>query len=180
MIDALPVHIFLDLSMVERLLPMLRSLAPLIKPPPKSSPLISPTTLREKPLAPIRRDSQYIIDDLDAQASSFSTLRSSQPKELLVVRCRLVRLDIRCPAPLNRRGTWGNGAHLRSGIVTLDLHGLGSNIAASVPGGKGAHHGKEVNVGPVVNVEWQKMVLFFCRVPGKLNLRRLRGMHDQD
>ena len=80
----------------------------------------------------------------------------------------MVRLDIRCPAPPNRRGSWGDGAHLRSGIVTLDIHGLYASVkqpgeVAAVPR-RGAGQGA---AEPKASVEWQKMLLFFCRVPGK-------------
>ena len=80
----------------------------------------------------------------------------------------MVRLDIRCPAPPNRRGSWGDGAHLRSGIVTLDIHGLCASVkqpgeVAAIPR-RGAGQGA---AEPKASVEWQKMLLFFCRVPGK-------------
>jgi autophagy-related protein 2 len=78
----------------------------------------------------------------------------------------MVRLDIRCPAPPNRRGSWGDGAHLRSGIVTLDIHGLCATIKQPgevAPRRMSERHASE----PKASVEWQKMLLFFCRVPGE-------------
>jgi len=109
-----------------------------------------------------------VIDDLDAQASSVSTLQPiTNGVDILVFKCPMVRLDIRCPAPPNRRGSWGDGAHLRSGIVTLDVHGLHASVKQ--PGGITAPRrgpGRDTSE-PKASVEWQKMLLFFCRVPGK-------------
>lgn len=86
--------------------------------------------------------------------------------DLLILKCPMVRLDIRCPAPPNRRGSWGDGAHLRSGIVTLDVHGLSASIKQPgevvVPRRGGGQSTSE----PKASVEWEKMLLFFCRVPG--------------
>lgn len=102
-----------------------------------------------------------MIDDLDAQAASTSTLRA-QPHNvsLLEVSCPMIRIDIRCPAPINRRGTWGDGAHLRSGIVTLDLHRLALRLGNK----SGDSHGKR-GASDVI-LDWDKMIFFFCRVPG--------------
>jgi len=83
----------------------------------------------------------------------------------------MIRLDIRCPAPPNRRGSWGDGAHLRSGIVTLDIHGLNTSVtdtpvspAATAPGRR-ASTGLEPQPKGGINVEWQRMVFLFSRVP---------------
>jgi autophagy-related protein 2 len=155
---------------------MLRFIAPVIKPRQPDTDL-TPQSSPTRPLynqLPPDRTGQYVIDDLDAQASSFATIQpSTQKAALLAVQCPLVRIDIRCPAPPSRRGSWGDDAHLRSGIVTLDIHGLAacvgqasgqttSGIAARRSSGVGP--GSEP--GPSSNVEWQKMILFFCRVPG--------------
>lgn len=157
---------------------MLRSIAPVIKPPrgdTELTPHPSPDTTLHRNL-PSDRTGQFIIDDLDAQASSYSTIQPNQPNsEMLTVRCSLVRIDIRCPAPPSRRGNWGDDAHLRSGIVTLDIHGLGAHLGQD--SNRDGHEGRRVggivprdDAGPRSNVEWQKMILFFCRVPGKPTL----------
>ncbi|TXT13731.1 hypothetical protein VHUM_01098 [Vanrija humicola] len=124
-IELLPVHAFLDLSLVERLLPLLRSLAPLVQSPTEHAP--TPTSLHPgpRPFAPLRSDS--IIDDLTATATGRRV--AQEPRTLVTVRCPTIRLDIRCPAPPARRGSWGDGAHLRSGIVTIDIHGLQARVA---------------------------------------------------
>ncbi|KAK4687136.1 autophagy-related protein 2, partial [Tremellales sp. Uapishka_1] len=147
-IETQSIHVFLDLSLVERLLPMLRSLAPIIRPP------LPP----ERPPTPVQalHTPQYVIDDLESQART----ATSRVKDLFELKCPLVRLDIRCPAPISRRGTWGDGAHLRSGIVTLDIHGLAGKVGGKVTKGRREENGK-------VEVEWAKMILFFCRVPEK-------------
>ena len=118
-----------------------------------------------------------MIDDLEAQASSRATLQPTLPsREVLTILCPMLRLDIRCPAPLSRRGTWGDGAHLRSGIVSLDIHGVIARVnqpqnpsqpTVGPPKNSqvaGALSGTE-NTG-AINLEWQKLILFFCRVPG--------------
>jgi autophagy-related protein 2 len=167
-IEAQPIHIFLDLSMVERLLPVLRHVTPSThtsRSDRDSTPHQSP------PRSTHHLPSHFVIDDLDAQASSVSTLQpTGTTQDLLVFTSPMIRLDIRCPAPPNRRGSWGDGAHLRSGIVTLDVHGL--HAVAKRPADGGAiiqkrGPGAQVKMEPKASVEWQKMFLFFCRVPGE-------------
>jgi len=151
---------------------MLRCLAPLVKADSKHVPASTPIA-HQRPSVPIRRDTQYVLDDLDGQASSLSTLRAAQPKDLLIIRCPMVRLDIRCPAPLNRRGSWGDGAHLRSGIVSLDVHNIVSTVTSgSSHGRRPGMQEKETNTHPVTQIEWQKMIFFLCKVPGK-SLRKM-------
>jgi autophagy-related protein 2 len=174
-----PVHIFVDLSLVERLLPMLRSIAPAIRHPPaeRDTPLgLRPTLPTPGSGLPRVQSSHYVIEDLDAQASSLSTVQAVQgPSEILILRCPVVRLDIRCPAPPNRRSTWGDGGHLRSGIVTLDIHGLAARIGQPRPTDltqplstrRASYVAPPSDQGGAVQVEWQKMVFFFCRVPGR-------------
>lgn len=152
--------------MVERLLPVLRYVSPSIQTSRNdkdATPHHSPTTTQH------HLPSHYVLNDLDAQASSIATLQPSRTaQDLLVVHCPLVRLDIRCPAPVNRRGSWGDGAHLRSGIVTLDIHGL--DAAIKRPGQNGGSGGgrsfSNSTVEPKASIGWQKMLLFFSRVPG--------------
>nr|XP_031857747.1 uncharacterized protein CI109_006842 [Kwoniella shandongensis]KAA5524819.1 hypothetical protein CI109_006842 [Kwoniella shandongensis] len=172
-----PLHIFLDLSLVERLLPMLRSIAPVIRTPAEPPRPVPPFGLSHavRPSGlPRQATTESIIDDLDAQASSFSTIQSpSRPKAVLEARCPLIRLDIRCPAPINRRGTWGDGGHLRSGIVTLDMHDLKATVSEAVLESEKRHfqairevnhvEAKPNNAG--TSIEWEKMILFFSRAP---------------
>ncbi|GFZ46386.1 Autophagy-related protein 2 [Saitozyma sp. JCM 24511] len=174
-----PVHIFVDLSLVERLLPMLRSIAPAIRHPPveRDTPLgLRPTLPTPGSGLPRVQSSHYVIEDLDAQASSLSTVQAVQgPSEILILRCPVVRLDIRCPAPPNRRSTWGDGGHLRSGIVTLDIHGLAARIGQprtadltqSLPTRRASQIAPPSDQAGALQAEWQKMVFFFCRVPEK-------------
>ncbi|WVF72370.1 hypothetical protein IAT40_007185 [Kwoniella sp. CBS 6097] len=165
-----PVHVFLDLSLVERLLPMLRNIAPAIRstPDPEDSlPSFGTRSALRPQAAPRQRTTESIIDDLDAQASSYSTIQPSTTKPFIDVRCPLVRLDIRCPAPLNRRGTWGDGGHLRSGIGTLDLHNLKTKVALNPPQQSSATSRTPSRMsgseGEGTQVQWDKMVLFFAR-----------------
>ena len=90
----------------------------------------------------------------------------------------MIRLDIRCPAPPNRRGSWGDGAHLRSGIVTVDIHGLIADLgqtgtmcaSPSMHQARGPNHPEvqqSARDSPTASVQWQKTILFFCRVPNK-------------
>lgn len=159
---------------MERLLPVLRYIAPVIRTPREHAdvPPDLATALRSRStISSGERTAQFVIDDLEAQASSMATLQPvPSPIEQLTVTCLLIRLDIRCPAPLNRRGCWGDGGHLRSGIVTLDIHDLDisitSRISRSGARGTSAHSHPAVPL-PTTNVQWQKMLLFFCRVPGQ-------------
>jgi autophagy-related protein 2 len=167
-VESQPIHVFLDLSLVERLLPVLRHITPSLnqsRSDRDSTPQQSPLRLAHN------LPSHFVLDDLDAQASSISTLQPTfVGADILVFKCPMVRLDIRCPAPPNRRGSWGDGAHLRSGIVTLDIHGLCASVKQPgevvVPRRGVGQSTAETKA----SVEWQKMLLFFCRVPGKLSL----------
>lgn len=171
-VELQPVHVFLDLSLVERLLPMLRYITPIIK-SPQSNPDLTPHPSPSRSIytnLPPDPTGQFVIDDLDAQANSFATIQpSTQRVESSIVRCPLLRIDIRCPAPPGRRGTWGDDAHLRSGIVTLDIHGLAAHLGRSLGSTTGAARPtrESTESGSTANVEWRRMILFFCRVPGQ-------------
>lgn len=154
--------------MVERLLPVLRYVSPSVQ----TSRNDKDATPHHSPARPQHHlPSHYVLNDLDAQASSIATLQPSRTaQDLLVIHCSLVRLDIRCPAPVNRRGSWGDGAHLRSGIVTLDIHGLDAAIKRpGLNGGSGIGRVSFSNntAEPKASIGWQNMLLFFSRVPGE-------------
>lgn len=154
--------------MVERLLPLLRYISPSIHPPRSdrdATPHHSPARSQHQLPA------QYVLDDLDAQASSIATLQpAGASQDILIVRCSLVRLDIRCPAPVNRRGSWGDGAHLRSGIVTLDIHALHATAkqSAQTTGPSRVSFTRGTSE-PKATVSSGRMLLFFTRVPGKFH-----------
>ena len=158
LIETKPIHVFLDLSLVERLLPMLRHISPAMKKPESRVPETN-WPIQSIPTMGLRSES-YVLDDLTARATS-SAVPSSNKKEAAVLRCPMIRLSIRCPAPINRRGTWGDGAHLRSGIVTLDLHCVDAHLGQTAQ--KSAS--KAVAETSRSVVQWKKMILFFSRVP---------------
>jgi autophagy-related protein 2 len=168
-IQSQPIHLFLDLSLVERLLPVLRHTSKAIQNARIPSPLDSPRSKVKQDFDSVRppfvteRSSSYVIDDLDAQATSVSTIRPST-RPCIEIACPLIRLDVRCPAPLARRGTWGDGAHLRSGIVTLDVHGLRISLGGddTSPPSRRA-----VETKNVAAVTWDRAFLFFCRTPSE-------------
>jgi len=138
---------------------MLRHISPAIKHLDASIP-VTPPVPRPAPLQ--KRSESYVLDDLDARAAKAATISR---KETAVVECPMARLSIRCPAPPNRRGTWGDGAHLRSGIVTIDLHALHANLSgADEPNAKRKRLSDEEGG---THVKWEKMIFFFSRVPGK-------------
>lgn len=177
--ETLPIHLFLDLSLVERLLPFLRHISPAFKTTHVGSPATPTMPLRHqvfpskpaRPPIPPTRSSSYVLDDLDAQASSPATMQpAAKSIHVAVISCPLLRLSVRCPAPPNRRGTWGDGAHLRSGIVTLDVHTLRASIASSPPASishRTANAVPQAIEVPSTSVQWKKMMLFFNRVPGE-------------
>ncbi|GMK55469.1 hypothetical protein CspeluHIS016_0205250 [Cutaneotrichosporon spelunceum] len=152
-VQLLPVHVFLDLSLVERLLPLLCSLAPVDR---SSSDHPTPTTAHVNPRPPALL--HPVEDPLFGRRASVTL----PPHVLMTLRCPMIRLDIRCPAPPNRRGSWGDGAHLRSGIVTLDIHDLNVRVVEDKPDVR-RHPSADVSGG--INVEFQKIVLLFSRVP---------------
>nr|XP_019013281.1 uncharacterized protein I206_01346 [Kwoniella pini CBS 10737]OCF52062.1 hypothetical protein I206_01346 [Kwoniella pini CBS 10737] len=161
MVSLSPIHVFVDLSLVERLLPMLRSIAPAVRSAPEITERFEPFASRSlrRPSLPTRHSTtDSIIDDLDAQASSYSTIQATPPaKPVFDIQCPLLRVDIRCPAPVNRRGTWGDGGHLRSGIVTLDMHNFWAKVSST-----DQRTGRKAEG---TNVMWEKMILFFSRAP---------------
>ena len=157
-VDLKPLHIFLDLSLIERLLPMLRHIAPAMRRPRSSASSPTATTpLSSRAPRPLHS----VIDDLEAP----TRIRPEAVKaELAIISCPVLRLDIRCPAPPAKRGTWGDASSLRSGIVTLDIHGLTALLGGPAPVTSPAQRGKVDNLG---KVDCQKAILFFCRAPGQ-------------
>ncbi|WVQ78252.1 hypothetical protein IAT38_000336 [Cryptococcus sp. DSM 104549] len=168
-----PVHIFLDLSLVERLLPMLRFIAPSIRSSPPE-PLV-PAGLSHTgagasfrhPYHPPAHQTEPPQPTPESIISSLSPPSRSHPKPtpkpILDISCPMLRLSIRCPAPVGRRGTWGDGGHLRSGIVMMDVQRWRGRVSAPGPGagdGKGGGEGE-------TKVEWEKMIMFFARAPDR-------------
>jgi hypothetical protein len=125
-------------------------------------PSINPGQIETLPLNNPRPDQPII-----SQAISYWTISMhkpvqsrpySRPSSELIYSCSNVQWS-----------AWISAAHLRSGIVTLDIHGLcasakqpGEVVAPRRGVGQSAAE-------PKASVEWQKMLLFFCRVPGKLS-----------
>lgn len=166
-VDLLPVHCFLDLSLVERLLPVLRSLAPCIR-SRESDRTASPTMAHRPELPQFKHYHQPLLPGVGRP----SVRPIQRPNTLMKLTCPMIRLDIRCPAPVNRRGSWGDGAHLRSGIVTLDIHSLSVNVAEDPPAG--VAQGRRPSQGTFepdplggTQVEWQTMLFLFSRAPEK-------------
>ncbi|BEJ01025.1 hypothetical protein CcaverHIS631_0508820 [Cutaneotrichosporon cavernicola] len=153
-VELLPVHVFVDLSLVERLLPFLCSLAPIVQ-SSSEHPTSTAAHVNPRPLASLRP-----VEDPPQFGRRGSM--TPPPRVLMTLRCPMIRLDIRCPAPPNRRGSWGDGAHLRSGIVTLDIHDLNVRVAEDKPDAR-RHPSSDISGG--INVEFQKIVLLFSRVP---------------
>lgn len=161
-VDFLPVHVFLDLSLVERLLPLLRMAVP---PKKTTDPASAAATPKAAQLSLTHRTPHR-------SSGGHRSGQPSGPAAFAAVRCPLIRLDIRCPAPLSRRGSWGDGAHLRSGIVTLDIHDLNVIVAEDRSSAASSRRPDQVPLGSPgkggINVEWQKVVFLFSRAPGKL------------
>lgn len=166
LVELLPVHCFLDLSLVERLLPVLRSLAPCIRSSGESDKSSSPSAAHRPELPQFKHYHQPLLPGIGRPGAR----PVQRPNSLMKLACPMIRLDIRCPAPVNRRGSWGDGAHLRSGIVTLDIHGLSVNIAedppATLPQARRPSQGSfEPDPLGGTQVEWQTMLFLFSRAP---------------
>ncbi|ODO11399.1 hypothetical protein I350_00178 [Cryptococcus amylolentus CBS 6273] len=142
-VTLLPVHVFLDLSLVERLLPLLRATTPLIhktEPAPPSYPALNQEVTPES-----------IISSLSAPSPSKSSNTKAE------IRCSMLRLDVRCPEPPPEgveREAWSEGSGLRSGIFSVDVHGLGVKL---LHGRDNGHQGKEV-----AKVEFESTLFFFA------------------
>ncbi|OXG22622.1 hypothetical protein C366_00940 [Cryptococcus neoformans Tu401-1] len=148
-INLQPLHVFVDLSLIERLLPLLRSVTPLIHPPEPT-----PAWLQSVP-------SQSIREEVTPE-SIISSLSSPPPtaggkKMKSDIRCGLVRLSVRCPAPPPEPAERqiGDGRQLRSGIVCVDVHGLRSRFMDTKTGTLSAS-------SEVANVEFGQTLIFFA------------------
>ncbi|ORX39665.1 hypothetical protein BD324DRAFT_648300 [Kockovaella imperatae] len=151
------VHLFLDLSLMERLLPMLRHIAPATR--RSRSPIASPVSSAPRVTRP--RSLHAVMDDLHTPQST----ETSPSGVIAVVRCPVLRCDVRCPAPPKKRGTWGDSGSLRSGIVTLDVHDVTVQVGSGPPS-----HGSTVTrhtAEPVANVACRKVIVLFCRASEK-------------
>ena len=126
----------------------------------------TPSYQTSRPVTRLQKSESYVLDDLTAQATSPTT---PDPR-VAVVMCALIRISIRCPAPVNRRGTWGDGAHLRSGIVSLDIHDLEAGMSSSSGPRAKKVGSRSGNVQEGTNIAWKQMFLFFSRVPCKSSL----------
>ena len=155
-------HLFLDLSLIERSLPMLRSIAPSMRrshSTATSPTILTPTTTK----AP--RGLHTALDDIQLRPSAQQDAISS---EVAVIACPMIRMDIRCPAPPKKRGTWGDSVSLRSGIVTLDVHRVKARLSGPSSSGDHAAAPSMTSAKALGSVDCQKAVVLFCRAPGKL------------
>ncbi|CDR48494.1 hypothetical protein NBRC10512_002153 [Rhodotorula toruloides] len=122
-VDLAPLHAFIDLSAIGRLLPLVELCMEAL--PPSSESAVP----QEPPIAPTPRPSSPAFptvpprDILDDFVGTPDTLRhaSSQEAFALLVRCPLLRIEIRCPAPKEYRLAAHDGELVRSGRLVVDV-----------------------------------------------------------
>lgn len=145
---------------------MLRSLSPLFKQPQATHSRASQSPVTPRPTQAHRR--AISTDDHDRHAASVSTVQGiEKPSVSLKASCPVIRLDIRCPAPPSRRGTWGESGHLRSGIVTLDVVGLSAKILRPSTADDKRISFSVTKTTDVADVSVERMLVYFCRASGE-------------
>ncbi|EIW70236.1 hypothetical protein TREMEDRAFT_30206 [Tremella mesenterica DSM 1558] len=160
-----PVHLFCDLSLVERMLPFLRLVSPAMRSPSSRSLPPSPIAFRSTRPLPDGRPDPTFPEHLQS-TSGMHYRRTERSVQTLQVSCPMIRVDIRCPAPPNRRGSWGDGGYLRSGVVSLDIHTFCLKTTYPRQSSQSRDF-RSASGTPSIRVEWRKVLLFFCRVPAK-------------
>lgn len=140
-VDLSPMHLFLDLTLVERLLPSLR----IVTRARQSTSLgtknidddLTPPSSPHRQPAAIQRTFSTVLDDLESEnlsSGSAALPTGGEPSALVSVRCPLVRAEVRCPAAaaaFNGEGI-GDGSLVRSGILIMDIHQLDVKLGASL------------------------------------------------
>ncbi|BGP28124.1 autophagy-related protein 2 [Rhodotorula toruloides] len=124
-VDLAPLHAFIDLSAMGRLLPVVELCADALPPSPGSAASedapIAPTPRPSSPACPATAPPRDILEDfVDASV----TPRDAVPVPAaltLLVRCPLLRVEFRCPAPKDYRIAAEDSELVRSGRLGIDL-----------------------------------------------------------
>lgn len=146
-----PIHIFIDLTLLERLQPFITSLSEILASSPlqATQTLSNPSTPRPRtPRTPTPLSPHRILEDL-----SFEPLEHEE-RPAFELRMALVRIEIRCPPPATSRKRAREWASTRSGIALLDVHAI--KVAVASEGGPGEG----------VKVEWERSFAFFLAAQG--------------
>lgn len=118
-----PQHLFVDLQIVERLLPLIDLLSGSDtagrgdehKRTRNSSIATDTHALSPRPATPIAP--HQILDELDCEPC-----QDTPDLRALRVSCPMLRMSVRCPPPTSRTQSFGNNAKaVRSAIIVLDL-----------------------------------------------------------
>ena len=158
-VHVLPLHVFIDLALVDRLLSWLRSISPI----DSATSTSARTARRRRDESPATRfRDPGVLDSLDAEYPSGSSGVEFAAALLppIIVRVPFIRLEIRCPAPTSGQGI-GDGSFLRSGILSLDLR---NGVARLKPAASGPQAKATAEPTASTEVEWQQLNLFFLRV----------------
>lgn len=132
-INIQPVHLFLDLTLIERLQPFIEFIATSLESSSESNslsatqtlpstPKARPTTQINQKLSGISAPNQRILADLSFDSSSCPQ-KEALPS--LVVNCLFLRIEIRCPPPDTERNSRRSSKliweEVRSGIAIIDI-----------------------------------------------------------
>ncbi|BGP04050.1 Autophagy-related protein 2 [Rhodotorula toruloides ATCC 204091] len=123
-VDLAPLHAFVDLSAIGRLLPLVEMCMDAL--PPSSESAVSqdsptaPTPRPSSPAFPAEAPPRDILDDF-GDAPETPRHASCQEAFALLVRCPLLRVEIRCPAPKDYRRSTRDAEVVRSGRLVVDV-----------------------------------------------------------
>jgi autophagy-related protein 2 len=150
-VHVLPLHFFIDLALIDRLLPWLRSIPPVLA-------STKTRAARGRPEHP----AASVLDSLDAEYPAGGPRRelADAPLSPSNLHVPFLRLEIRCPAPASSLGI-GDGSYLRSGILTLDLRNA---VARLKPAAARLQARSASESTAATEVEWQQLEVFFLRV----------------
>ncbi|GAA5878303.1 hypothetical protein JCM1840_002374 [Sporobolomyces johnsonii] len=139
-----PMHVFLDLTLLVRLEPLLdllkssatSSSSPSLSPPPPAYPSRSSAHSTPRPLspAPAPLTTHHLLADLSPPPSSRSPSSSAAPGQGVKLDCPLIRIQVRCPAPRPLRVEAREPERVRSGIAVVEVVGTRARVGAEVVG----------------------------------------------
>ncbi|BGP35945.1 autophagy-related protein 2 [Rhodotorula toruloides] len=123
-VDLAPLHAFIDLTAIGRLLPLVDLCMDALPPSPESAvsqdPPAAPTPRPSSPAFPATAPPRDILDDfVDTPATPRHA--SSQETFALLVRCPLLRVEFRCPAPKDYRLAAHDAELVRSGRLIVEV-----------------------------------------------------------
>lgn len=173
-INIQPIHLFLDLTLIERLQPFLEFISTSLDLTSESNSLSATQTLPSIPSTPRARPtpqmnkqyhnssapSQRILEDLSFDDSSLSR---KEVVPSLEVNCLFLRMEIRCPPPKTSKNSKRSDGliweEVRSGIAIIDIKNVGIKKGADAKRGSEISHRQES-----FNFDWESITSYLLPV----------------